>query len=1202
MRPVRLRFRGLHSYREMQDIDFERLCEGGLFGIFGPTGSGKSTILDAITLALYAQVERAGRMRQGILNESCDDLVVDFTFELGRGEHKRRYQVERRYRRTGPTSVAVTFARLTEHRGEQRDVIADKEREVTAAVEHILGLNHSDFTRAVVLPQGKFAEFLHMAGAERRAMLERLFALQDYGQRLSDRISSRLNAVELKLSKIQGAQSSLGDASAQAVAEAKAAKQAAETEVEAARERVEKAREEHKRAEELRQIQAELQEVCARLHALDKAAPQIEAAECELTLAEAAEPIRRELAEVERAQESRTRAEEELRAAEEMLDKAKAAYDRAQAAYDAAHAAREKNEPELGTLRLRLQEAVGKEERLAGLMEKADGLRRRVGEIRAARDAAGSQLAEVRERMARDEAALVAKETELRSLAVDPVRRRTIQQAAVALDRLREVEEEIERMRAEAQALAARAERASSEHTRAERQADFCRKELEVRLAELARLEASPPENDDELARDAEFIARVQERIAQLKETELELARVEQALSEAEGRIAALAQQLAKAQSDFDAALAAETEARELARRAGEALRRWEMEHQAAVLASRLTEGAPCPVCGSTHHPSPAVPPEDTAEFSAELQRAELHLKSCEAERAAAEERLRQIEQEIADVRLRAEHAHTDRARLSTRLAGLHAQLPTAWRGLAAAEVEEKLSEEQACYLRRKEAAAAWRRQVDALRRDIDERRRAAEEASHAAAKAGQEAARTEAELQAMRASLAKAETERRSFAAAFRQAAGALSPDEVAAELERIHAADARVEALQRETEELRRNLAALRGQAEEHAARQTTLQAEAIQAEADLRLLQQEIDALSQDLAALTGGRAVREVLGEVEARLAALAEEEAAKWNAREAAAAQLAAAQRHQDAAKLGLTRALEHEKTIKEQLQRQVAEAGFGSVASARAALRPADVRNALRERIAEYEKAVAVLKERRARLEARLGDDRLDEPAWERIVQELTEAEAAWEGALLKLSAARKEAAERARRHEEWLALEAERKEAQTLHDRLQQLQQLCRGRQFVEFVAEEYLASVTADASRRLADLTSGRYALELDGGGGFVVRDDANGGVRRPVSSLSGGETFVTSLALALALSKQIQLHGTYPLEFFFLDEGFGTLDPELLDTVMTSLEKLRSEQVSIGIISHVPELRQRVARRLIVHHARESDRGSYLEFEQG
>ena len=204
-----------------------------------------------------------------------------------------------------------------------------------------------------------------------------------------------------------------------------------------------------------------------------------------------------------------------------MLDKAKAAYDRAQAAYDAAHAAREKNEPELGTLRLRLQEAVGKEERLAGLMEKADGLRRRVGEIRAARDAAGSQLAEVREhgsgrggacgegdRAAEPAGSCAAQDHPASAVAPTDC---AAEEKSNGCGPRRKCWR-----RGRAGVVGAHPGRAASR---------FCRKELEVRLAELARLEASPPENDDELARDAEFIARVQERIAQLKETELELAR-----------------------------------------------------------------------------------------------------------------------------------------------------------------------------------------------------------------------------------------------------------------------------------------------------------------------------------------------------------------------------------------------------------------------------------------------------------------------------------------------------------------------------------------------------------------------------------------------------------------------------------------------------------------------------------------------------
>src|SRR5690606_35793701 len=125
-------------------------------------------------------------------------------------------------------------------------------------------------------------------------------------------------------------------------------------------------------------------------------------------------------------------------------------------------------------------------------------------------------------------------------------------------------------------------------------------------------------------------------------------------------------------------------------------------------------------------------------------------------------------------------------------------------------------------------------------------------------------------------------------------------------------------------------------------------------------------------------------------------------------------------------------------------------------------------------------------------------------------------------------------------------------------------------------------------------------RYAIEVDSAGGFIIRDDANGGVRRPVGTLSGGETFLTSLSLALALSAQIQLRGKYPLEFFFLDEGFGTLDPDLLETVVAALEKLHMDRLTVGVISHVPELRARLPRRLIVQGANVSGGGSTVLME--
>ncbi len=151
-----------------------------------------------------------------------------------------------------------------------------------------------------------------------------------------------------------------------------------------------------------------------------------------------------------------------------------------------------------------------------------------------------------------------------------------------------------------------------------------------------------------------------------------------------------------------------------------------------------------------------------------------------------------------------------------------------------------------------------------------------------------------------------------------------------------------------------------------------------------------------------------------------------------------------------------------------------------------------------------------------------------------------------------------------------------------------ERLKKLLEGNKFMEFVAEEYLTSVAQNASGRLLSLTNGQYFLRYDSG--FFVGDNLHGGALRGVNTLSGGETFLVSLSLALSLSQEICTRNLRSSEFFFLDEGFGTLDARLVDTVMDSLEKLRGDRFSIGIISHVEELKHRINRKLTVKKATE------------
>ena len=118
---------------------------------------------------------------------------------------------------------------------------------------------------------------------------------------------------------------------------------------------------------------------------------------------------------------------------------------------------------------------------------------------------------------------------------------------------------------------------------------------------------------------------------------------------------------------------------------------------------------------------------------------------------------------------------------------------------------------------------------------------------------------------------------------------------------------------------------------------------------------------------------------------------------------------------------------------------------------------------------------------------------------------------------------------------------------------------------------------------------MTGNTYGQEIDENTAFIIRDYKNGGASRPASTLSGGETFMASLALALALSSQIQMKGAAPLELFFLDEGFGTLDENCLEVVMEALEKIRNKKRSVGVITHVEEIKNRIPVHLLIEPAK-------------
>ena len=149
----------------------------------------------------------------------------------------------------------------------------------------------------------------------------------------------------------------------------------------------------------------------------------------------------------------------------------------------------------------------------------------------------------------------------------------------------------------------------------------------------------------------------------------------------------------------------------------------------------------------------------------------------------------------------------------------------------------------------------------------------------------------------------------------------------------------------------------------------------------------------------------------------------------------------------------------------------------------------------------------------------------------------------------------------------------------------------LLRATSFERWLCGEALDSLVEEASATLMELSGGQYQLDRDDRNDLFVIDFEDAGARRPVHTLSGGETFQASLALALALSRQVVglSAGQRDLNSMFLDEGFGTLDADTLETVATTLERLAADSDQmVGIVTHVAALAERVPVRFVVSRA--------------
>ena len=204
MIPLRLEIEGVYAYQKTQEIDFKYLCDAGIFGIFGKVGSGKSSILEAITLALYGENERFSRNERNynFTNLRSDGFRVVFEFELAQTYY--RFQVEGKRNRKQFEDIKITRNAYSKLQGNDQWLPIDDQN-----ASRILDLSYNDFKRTIIIPQGKFQEFLDLKTTERTAMMQSLFKLEKYN--LADKTKQLITENDLIISTLDGELKSISE-------------------------------------------------------------------------------------------------------------------------------------------------------------------------------------------------------------------------------------------------------------------------------------------------------------------------------------------------------------------------------------------------------------------------------------------------------------------------------------------------------------------------------------------------------------------------------------------------------------------------------------------------------------------------------------------------------------------------------------------------------------------------------------------------------------------------------------------------------------------------------------------------------------------------------------------------------------------------------------------------------------------------------
>ena len=1024
MIPIKLTIQGLFSYQEKQTIDFQKLTEAHLFGIFGSVGSGKSSVLDAITYALYGESERMNsrdNRNYNMMNLKSDELFIEFDFTTGNGSTTYRSVVSGRRNRKKFEDVKTLDRSAYQNIG---DTWVPVEIE---KIQQVIGLSYENFKRTIIIPQGKFQEFLQLGNKDRTQMMKELFNLGKF------ELYYKTVALETKnneqMQKLQGQLQQLGEVNPEQLNEAKLRLDSIKTEIRMLISQLSLKQNEETSLTQLKGLFVKLKEQQVKIDFLKSKENEV------------------------------LKSEQSLKEYEYCLMNFKSLFDRSD---------------EIGRGIEKLKHTIENE----NFVFKESTARLTVLENEFVTIKAGYEQ--------RDQVKQQAEEL------VKIVRIIELNEENIKLaERLKKGGEISADLEMKIQANKILLDTLSEEL-----------KALKSKQPDLAEL--SKVQNWFTIQKSLLTINQVSEKEVDVTQKEIDILN-DSFMRSVENLGLAIGHNVGITAA-LDLIIHKVTEARDTISGIDKRIEQLLISAKLEEYATNLEDGKPCPLCGSLLHPVILNGSDVKIALQNERDRKSIHDKAILA--------LEDVMVRLREIRTQLHLKHESIQKLMLKLRENQVNIDThqslfVWPGF---------KDENILMQSFKEA--------DSLVLLIKSK---------------------ETQLEKTR--------------------------DESEKE--------------QKALEIYRKELDKIREQQTIHLS--------------EINTLKRQIEKLTIDDYILNSVDHVRQMADGLLLKYAAVE-------SAYQKISLEIVAVQKRRDesSGKLQANQMIlvQEEKAlevINSQIDRLILVSGDLSVARIKEILnRQMDI-EIEKQKIQNFKQQMQLSENQLQLLKAEIGERSYNPEVHLRLKEELlklSEVQAEKNRELGKTEAGIRKLSndldqqKEIRRFLENLELRGED---------IKTMKQLFKGSGFVNYVSSVHLHNLCLAANDRFYKLVRQKMSLEITEDNNFLVRDYLNGGKVRSVKTLSGGQTFQAALSLALALADSIQLFTSSSQNFFFLDEGFGSLDKESLDVVFETLKSLRKESRIVGVISHVEEMQQEIDTHLRIVNDEETGSQIYRSWEK-